>query len=277
VGGLRAGETISVNLNGSVDSTMSGSITIVTSASSGEADRDSDDNTSTDVFTVDRMADLSLEMSSHGSVGTGVSGEAGATGGSGTGDSDGSYVITVGNIGPSGATGVIITDNLPSGVSLVSSTGDGLECLVSQQTVVCHAGDLGVHEQVTVTLNVSGNPGNNEVNQVNVRANEVDPSGENNVVTAAPRLAVEPTPSPVVLPANAIPAAAPTEPPPTAVPAPVTVPSEAPVDKGGWSILEIVVASGGGALGLGSLFMAVAKRKRLILLLGQLRRVLARS
>jgi uncharacterized repeat protein (TIGR01451 family) len=82
------------------------------------------------------------------------------------------YTITVGNAGPSIATGVRITDTLPSGVTFVATDAS---CTPSGTTVLCPIGTLNVGQVVSRTFTVRA-PANGATvtNTAIVRANEVD-------------------------------------------------------------------------------------------------------
>ena len=56
------------------------------------------------------------------------------------------YTIKVANAGPDAATGVVVTDNLPKGVSFVSANSTQGSCAVSanKQKVTCALGTIGV-------------------------------------------------------------------------------------------------------------------------------------
>jgi len=71
-------------------------------------------------------------------------------------NSDVSYTLTLLNRGPSSATGVIITDELPGALSFVSSAGQG-SCGAAQQTVTCHLGTVtpGAAAVVVITTRVA--------------------------------------------------------------------------------------------------------------------------
>ena len=66
------------------------------------------------------------------------------------------YTLTLVNHGPSPATGVTITDHLPSALSFVSSTGQG-SCAAAGQTVTCHLGTVasGAGAVVVITTRVA--------------------------------------------------------------------------------------------------------------------------
>jgi uncharacterized repeat protein (TIGR01451 family) len=63
------------------------------------------------------------------------------------------YTLTVSNAGPSGATGAVATDTLPSGVSFGGNV-PGQNCSAQGQDVVCDVGDLGAEEAVHLALPV---------------------------------------------------------------------------------------------------------------------------
>jgi uncharacterized repeat protein (TIGR01451 family)/CSLREA domain-containing protein len=54
------------------------------------------------------------------------------------------YTILVTNSGPSSATSVTVTDNLPAGLTFVSATGSGWSCSNSGQTVTCTVSSLSM-------------------------------------------------------------------------------------------------------------------------------------
>jgi uncharacterized repeat protein (TIGR01451 family) len=61
------------------------------------------------------------------------------------------YTITVGNAGPLTATGITVEDELPSGASLVSASGDDAVCS-GTATVTCTIAALAAGESTTITL-----------------------------------------------------------------------------------------------------------------------------
>jgi uncharacterized repeat protein (TIGR01451 family) len=69
------------------------------------------------------------------------------------------YTLSVVNNGPSRAAGVVVTDTLPAGVTLVSATssqGDG--CTAAEEIVVCHLGDLPNGSGATIAIVVTVDP-----------------------------------------------------------------------------------------------------------------------
>jgi uncharacterized repeat protein (TIGR01451 family) len=94
------------------------------------------------------------------------------------------YNITVTNTGPLAATGAVVTDALPSGVTFFSATPTQGSCAVASGTMTCQLGSLASGGSAGVTLQVkprlTGSLGNTAV----VTAAESDPNGSNNSATA---------------------------------------------------------------------------------------------
>ncbi len=65
------------------------------------------------------------------------------------------YEVTVSNIGAQAATNVILTDHLPSGVRFVRATFPGGTCTVSNGTVTCPLGTMGIRSNVMITVVVA--------------------------------------------------------------------------------------------------------------------------
>ena len=92
-------------------------------------------------------------------------------------DTDFTYSIEVTNNGPLDATGVIVTDVLPSGVSFVSTTAPGAE---SGGTVTWNIGALAIGSSVSLDLTVSASSTVALVNTASVTADQDDPDASNN-------------------------------------------------------------------------------------------------
>jgi uncharacterized repeat protein (TIGR01451 family) len=98
------------------------------------------------------------------------------------------YSITVTNLGPDAATGVVVTNTLPAGVTFVSTS-----CSQSSPVagvLICAVGDLAAAANATVTVMVSPSSAGILNSSVQAGANESDPDTSNNTaissVTANP-------------------------------------------------------------------------------------------
>jgi len=92
------------------------------------------------------------------------------------------YTVTVSNAGPSNDTGVVVTLDLPLGVTLVSVTPDQGSCTVGKDTITCTLGDVGTGETVDIELIVTapGEAGTLTLSAT-VSADFTDPTpGDNN-------------------------------------------------------------------------------------------------
>lgn len=81
------------------------------------------------------------------------------------------WVLTTSNAGPSGATDVVVVDELPAALTYVSGTGDGWTCSAVGQTVTCRfAGTLaaGADAVVRIVTRVSASAGTSVVNAATV-------------------------------------------------------------------------------------------------------------
>jgi len=100
------------------------------------------------------------------------------------------YSIGVENLGPSPATGVTVTDDLPKGVDLVSADGPTGPCAVQGGKVTCAVGSLnpiGVNyggTPVAVTIVVVPRATGTLRNTATVKGDQKDPVNSNNRATA---------------------------------------------------------------------------------------------
>ena len=90
------------------------------------------------------------------------------------------YTITVTNRGPGRATGVVLVDNLPSGVDIVSVTTSQGDCSTTNP-LTCDLGELASGASVTVHIVVIPRVPGEICDTVTVDAKESDPNSENNV------------------------------------------------------------------------------------------------
>jgi len=104
------------------------------------------------------------------------------------------YTISVEDLGPSPATGVTVTDNLPKTVDLVSATGPSGACAVQGGKVTCTVGSIkpiGVNyggAAATVTIVVVPRSTGTISNTATVKGDQKDPVGANNKATATTRV-----------------------------------------------------------------------------------------
>lgn len=169
IGNLANGSSETITIVVTVNA-ASGSLSNTTNVSGNEVDPDLSNNTAGESTTVTPVADLSIVK--NGTPATVVNGN------------NITYPLVVNNNGPSDATGVVVTDTLPAGITLVNTS---ISCSGST-TLVCNLGDIpsGDNATFTIVVNVDAatSPGT-LVNTVVVGGNEVDPDGSNDSDTAA--------------------------------------------------------------------------------------------
>lgn len=99
------------------------------------------------------------------------------------------YTILVQNLGPSSATGVVLTDPLPKNVDFVSVAASSGQCARKGRKVTCELGEIGVPAvdygpPPTVTLTVIPRKVGTITNKASVKADQKDPVGSNGKATA---------------------------------------------------------------------------------------------
>ena len=94
-----------------------------------------------------------------------------------------SWQLTVRDNGTLDATSVVVTDHLPTGISLVSTTASQGTCSGSA-TVTCSLGTLANGKSATVTLAVKAGSNDTVTNTASVTAKESDSNQSNNVASS---------------------------------------------------------------------------------------------
>jgi len=94
-----------------------------------------------------------------------------------------SYTVTVNNAGVGDATGVTLTDTLPTEVDFVSATPSQGSCGEAGLVVTCDLGDLGSGAGATVTIVVQPTATGTITNSVTVESAETDENLDNNTDT----------------------------------------------------------------------------------------------
>lgn len=99
------------------------------------------------------------------------------------------YSIEVANLGPQGATGVMVTDRLPKQTSFVSAAASSGSCERKGRRVTCEVGDLAADptraNAVKVTIQVRPAKAGTIVNEVSVESVEDDPVSANDKAEAS--------------------------------------------------------------------------------------------
>lgn len=98
------------------------------------------------------------------------------------------YVITVVNNSADDATGVTVTDTLPSGVTFVSANPTAGSCALSVGTLTCNLATVTGGSSVTITLLVSADVVQQVINVASVSLNELDPNLANNTAEDETRI-----------------------------------------------------------------------------------------
>lgn len=175
LGDLAAGATATVEIVVTLPPSMAHGTTLTNTAevTGNEPDPNLGNNTDTEQTRVIRQADLSVTK---------------------TGDPDPviagdslTYSLTITNNGPSDATGVVLTDNLPPATTFDSATASQGSCSEAGGIVTCNLGDLAASATATVEIVVTVDPttahGATLTNTAEVTSNEEDPNPSNNTAT----------------------------------------------------------------------------------------------
>lgn len=100
------------------------------------------------------------------------------------------YQIFVSNDGPSPATGVVVTDTLPAGVTFISATANQGTCSFANGVVTCNLGT--VTSGVNITIIGIPTAAGTITNTVSVRGNEPDFNTSNNTATTVSSVQLPP-------------------------------------------------------------------------------------
>lgn len=157
-----------ITVTASVLQAAANSVTNVASVSGGGQYNTTND-TASDPTTIVSSTDLSITKTGPSSVITGTAFN---------------YTLTVTNGGPSNATGVVVTDTLPTGVTYNTYTATGgTTCTRSGVTVTCTVGNMNAAASVTITINVTAGAPSRVTNTASVTGTETDPASANNTAS----------------------------------------------------------------------------------------------
>lgn len=171
LGSLASGAQARVSVTVDIDNSTTGTLTNTATVTANEMDSNASNNSDTESTTVIPIADLAITKSDNlDSVlqgGTVV------------------YTLSVSNNGPSTATGVVVTDVLPTGFSFSSGTASQGSVSESSGTVTAVLGNLPSGSTATITLNVvaADDAQGLLTNTASVTGTETDPETANNTAT----------------------------------------------------------------------------------------------
>ena len=170
VGGLAVDATATLTVSAVVDTETDGeTITNVATASADQVDSDDGNDSDSADITVGDVADLTISVN--------------ADNDSPEVDDVVTYTITVINDGPDDATGVVVTGELPQGVTFSSSTPS--QGTYDSDSGAWDIGDLAGGESATLEIAVTvEDPDAVDANAASVTANETDPDESNNSASA---------------------------------------------------------------------------------------------
>ena len=103
------------------------------------------------------------------------------------------YTLKVKNAGPSLATGVKVTEDLPSSLTLSSATSSLGTCSINGLKVTCDIGSLPAAGAATITISVTPTGTGNITNTASVTANEPDANTANNTATEVTKVSASPS------------------------------------------------------------------------------------
>ena len=195
IGAIANGDSASVTIKTRTTAAIAGTaIGNLASVTGNEFDPDTTNNQASTTVDVQPLVDLDLDK-----VASNPTPSAGGTV---------TYTLSLVNHGPSPATGVTVTDPLPSGLSFISSTASQGSCGASGQTVTCQLGTLGAGATAVVTVDTrvaSSDAGATVQNTATASADEpiARPQLLESSASIKPQQAPPPSPGPGPSPASA--------------------------------------------------------------------------
>jgi uncharacterized repeat protein (TIGR01451 family) len=184
IGSLANGASVTLTINVTIPGTA-GTITNTATVTGNETDPNPANNTASATTQVSAVAVASTDLA--------ITKTGPATA---TVSSPITYVIVATNNGPGDATGVVVTDTLPTGVSFNSATASQGSCVSAAGTVTCTIGPLANGASSTIFINVTTPPSASTVtNSASVAGNETDPNPANNKASATTQVGQSAGPS----------------------------------------------------------------------------------
>ncbi len=166
---LPSGSSVTYTATCTINAAAVGTLVNTATISSGTPDPNAANNsaTDTDTLTAPVVADLSLTKTSSpvGTVSVG---------------SNVVYTLMVSNAGPDPATGVVVTDTLPAGVTYVSNS---CGAAFASPTVTWNVGNLAAAASASCTITATVNTTGPIVNTATADSNETDPTPPAGAVT----------------------------------------------------------------------------------------------
>ena len=107
------------------------------------------------------------------------------------------WTVTIANAGPDAATNVVFTDELPSGVSLVTDISS--ICTIDAGVATCEVGDLAAGEDLSIDIVTTADAAGSPVNSVEVSSDVADPNTDDNSSSAEVSVTEPPEPGECVV------------------------------------------------------------------------------
>ena len=169
IGTVRAGETVTVTISGTVDAARTTDLTNTATASSSTSDPNGSNNSGSVVTTMQPSADLSITKTA--SPNPLIAGD------------EVTYTVTVVNNGPSDATGVVVTDTPPGELDNLDGSASQGSCSATTCTLGTLAAGASATVIVTGDVPSGADPADVADNTAEVAADTVDPDPSDNTAT----------------------------------------------------------------------------------------------